>query len=70
MSAKGSKAPDWSKFGLDNSGNGGSNGSSSERQPLTSGGGGSGQQQQQLSGNPVGSQIQHDSELFADDQVR
>ncbi len=57
------KEPDWGKFGLEN-----------EKQPLTSrgsaetatsgskegGGGGT---------NLFGGQLQHDSELFADDQV-
>ena len=59
--------PDWGKFGLDG-----------EKQPLNPGGssaasgGGEGGGQQAAGGggtNLFGGQIQHDSELFADDQV-
>ena len=56
--------PDWGKFGLD-----------SEKQPLNPGGNGSqrtpttAQSGDAGTTNLFGGQIQHDNELFADDQV-
>jgi len=49
------KEPDWGKFGLDNEG-----------REVANGGGGDDGQREGL----FGGQVQHDNELFADDQAR
>ena len=67
--------PDWSKFGLDKERGGGGGGSAGESQPLTGAsaagnGDNNGASADRGGGEMYGGQIQHDSELFADDQVK
>ncbi len=67
--------PDWSKFGLDKERGGGGGGRAGESQPLTGAsaagnGDNNGASADRGGGEMYGGQIQHDSELFADDQVK
>lgn len=56
MSASKDRQPDWSKFGLD------------EKQPLNPGS--TGHTKAEEPPDLFGGQVQHDNELFAEDQVR
>jgi hypothetical protein len=64
MAAQKTKQPDWGKFGLDGEDAKGKSSSAAGAADDDEGGEGGG------GGSLFGGQIQHDNELFADDQVR